>query len=290
MAVYSLATSMWGSDQAFDDVIAGVAAAGFDQCELAAWMNLEDQLTAGDRRRSLNRHGVSARTVHPQIANVDLSALDDEIRTRSVSIVGGCLESSAELGGFAAIIHPTGADTSREEDVEARIAAFRRSLDTLVEQAEQIGIRLACENLQLKGEPRPLCRMAELRAVVDEYSPTVGICLDTGHANNNALEPAEEARIAGHRLIALHFQDTDGIEDRHWVPGTGSIQWHRLHAALREIQFRGAWTLELKAHDASPADVASAARRIADAWEAGRFPSGNEDDPVSENDEETLDS
>ena len=87
MAVYSLATSMWGSDQAFDDVIAGVAAAGFDQCELAAWMNLEDQLTAGDRRRSLNRHGVSARTVHPQIANVDLSALDDDIRTRSVSIV-----------------------------------------------------------------------------------------------------------------------------------------------------------------------------------------------------------
>ena len=152
MAVYSLATSMWGSDQAFDDVIAGVAAAGFDQCELAAWMNLADQLTAGDRRRSLNRHGVSARTVHPQIANVDLSALDDEIRTRSVSIVGGCLESSAELGGFAAIIHPTGADTSREEDVEARIAAFRRSLDTLVEQADQIGIRLACENLDLYVE------------------------------------------------------------------------------------------------------------------------------------------
>ena len=131
--------------------------------------------------------------------------------------------------------------------------------------------------------------MADLRAVVDEYPPTVGICLDTGHANNNALEPAEEARIAGDRLIALHLQDTDGIEDRHWVPGAGSIQWHRFHAALREIQFRGAWTLELKAHEASPAEIASAARRIADAWEAGRFPSGNGEDPVSEN-AETLDS
>ena len=274
MTVYSLATMMWGSDQTFDEVIAGVAAAGFDQCELAALTNLEDQLTSGERRRSLNRHGVSARTVHPRIPDVDLSAPDEDIRKRSLSIVGGCLELSAELGGFAAIIHPTGGETYGVEDGEVRVADFRRSLDVLLEQSEQVGIRLACENLQLKGEPRPLCRMAELRAVVDEYPPTIGICLDTGHANNNALDPADEARVAGPRLIALHLQDTDGIEDRHWVPGAGSVQWHRLHAALREIQFRGAWTFELKADDSSPAEIASDARRVADAWEAGRFSSG----------------
>ena len=273
MAVYGLATGMWGYGHTFDEVIEGVATAGFDQCELAAWMNFDDERTSRERRQTLNRYGVWARTIHPQISDVDLSAPDEEVRKRSISVVSGCFEPFAELGGFAAIVHPTGGEGHRAEDAEVRIAAFRRSLDSLLLQAEQVGIRLACENLQLKGEPRTLCRMAELRALVDNYPPTIGICLDTGHANNNALDPAEEARIAGNRLIALHLQDTDGIEDRHWLPGAGSVRWPHLHAALTEIEFGGAWTFELKEGESHPAEVASSARLIADAWEAGRFPS-----------------
>ena len=90
MAVYSMATSLWGSQPTFDEVIEGVATAGFDQCELAAWTNLNDQLTSADRRRSLNNHGVWARTIHPQLADVDLSAPDAETRNRSIETVAAC--------------------------------------------------------------------------------------------------------------------------------------------------------------------------------------------------------
>lgn len=279
MPVYSLATSMWPNGVPFDRVIAEVAGAGFTQCELFASKDLADDRTAGERRGILNQHGVWARTVHPQIDRVDLAALDDDVRTQSVATVASCFEPFAELGGFASILHPSGAvlhpsgGDMRAEDQELRIGAFRRSLDTLTARAEQLGIRLACENLQHKGQPRPLCRMEDLRRVVDDYPSTVGICLDTGHANNNGLDPADEARIAGERLIALHMQDTDALEDRHWPPGLGNIDWRRFGAALTEIGFNGAWTFEVGTGASGPAATAALVRRIADAWAEGRAPS-----------------
>ena len=271
MPVFSLATTLWPNGVPFDQVIAELAAAGFTQCELFDSKDLADDRTAGERRRILNRHGVWARTIHSNLG-VDLAALDDDVRAQAVASVESCFEPFAELGGFASIVHPSRGDGLAEE-VELRIGAFRRSLDTLTDRAEQLGIRLACENLQHKGEPRPLCRMEDLRRVVDDYPPTVGICLDTGHANNNGLDPADEARIAGERLIALHLQDTDAVEDRHWPPGLGNINWRRVSAALTEIGFDGAWTFEVGTGAAGPAANAALVRRIADAWEAGRPPS-----------------
>ena len=272
MPVYSLATAMWDSAAPFDQVIAELAGAGFTQCELFASKQLVDDRTAGERRRILNQHGVWARTVHPQIDNVNLAATDEAVRSGAVATVASCFEPFAELGGFAAIVHPTGRDI-RAEDLDLHIGAFRRSLDTLTAKAEELGIRLACENLQHKGQPRPLCRMEDLRRVVDDYPSTVGICLDTGHANNNGLDPADEARIAGERLIALHMQDTDAVEDRHWPPGLGTVNWRRVSAALIEIGFDGAWTFEVRAGVSGPAATAALVRRIADAWAAGRAPS-----------------
>jgi len=271
MPVYSLATALWPNGVSFDQVIAELADAGFTQCELVATKDLADDRTAGERRRILNRHGVWARTIHSDLS-VDLAALDDDVRTQAIAAVAACFEPYAELGGFAVIVHPSRGD-SPEHQLEPRVDAFRRSLDTLTALAENLGIRLACENLQHKGEPRPLCRMEDLRRVIDEYPPTVGICLDTGHANNNGLDPADEARIAGDRLIALHLQDTDALEDRHWPPGLGNINWRRVSAALTEIGFDGAWTFEVKTGASGPAATAALVRRIADAWAEGRAPS-----------------
>ncbi len=270
MPVFSLATALWPNGVPFDQVIAEVAAAGFTQCEIFDTKDLADDRTAGERRRILNQHGVRVRTIHSDLG-VNLAALDDDERSRAVTSVASCFEPFAELGGFAVIVHPSGRDSN--DDAALHTGAFRRSLDSLTARADELGIRLACENLQHKGQPRPLCRMEDLRRVVDDYPSTVGICLDTGHANNNGLDPADEARIAGERLIALHLQDTDAAEDRHWPPGLGNINWRRVAGALIEIGFDGAWTFEVGTGAAGPAATAALVRRIGDAWAAGRPPS-----------------
>jgi sugar phosphate isomerase/epimerase len=71
------------------------------------------------------------------------------------------------------------------------------------------------------------------------------VCLDLGHAHiqENALAAV---RAAGPRLIHVHASDNHAAHDDHFVPGRGSIPWARVAAALREIGFQGAFTVELR--------------------------------------------
>lgn len=260
-----------------EPIVRGLAAAGIRACELSA-KHVEPPADVAVVRSVLDRHGVQARTIHPPIGETNLGALDEDQRQASVAEISACFEPFAALGGGAAIVHPSGSGVAPNRSLEwdegnraAHLDAFRRSLDELLRMAETLGIRLACENMPSHGRPRPGVQMEEVRAVIDGYPHEVGLCLDTGHAYMSGLDPAAEARIAGERLMALHLQDTDGVEDRHWMPGQGKVNWAQLYAALTTMGFDGAWTFEVHIE---PAAAAAAARRVADGWVAGRFELG----------------
>lgn len=257
-----------------EPIVRDLAAAGIRACELAA-RHVEPPADVAAVRPVLDRHGVQARTIHPPIGGTNLGALDEDQRQASVAEISACFEPFAALGGGAAIVHPSGSGVAPNKSLEwdegnraAHLDAFRRSLDELLRMAETLGIRLACENMPSHGRPRPGVQMEEVRAVIDGYPHEVGLCLDTGHAYMSGLDPAAEARIAGERLMALHLQDTDGVADRHWMPGQGKVNWAQLYAALTTMGFDGAWTFEVHVE---PAAAAAAARRVADDWMAGRF-------------------
>ena len=271
---FSIATSMWGEapTTSLAEALSDVTAASFGAIEL--WPPL-CPLISDDMRRNarsaLESAKVQPATMHaPLTPTVDLAAVDEFVRRLSVYEVAAWLAPYADLGGDVVVIHLTGAafndEASNAINIEAAIDAARRSLDELYTIADRLGLRIACENLMERGTPRPLCRVEQLRAFIEPYPATVGICLDTGHAAVNALNPASEARAAGERLIATHLQDTDGIEDRHWVPGAGHINWDELASTLRQIGYTGLWTFELSSRDTDPASVASAAKQVALVW------------------------
>lgn len=271
---FSIATSMWGEVPAttLGEVLSEVTAASFDAIEL--WPPLCPLISDGMRanaREAFERSKVRPVTMHaPLTSTMNLAAVEELDRRLSVYEVAAWLARFADLGGEVVVVHPTGSAFNDEAanaiNVEAAIDATRRSLDELYPIADRLGLRIACENLMERGTPRPLCRMEQLRAFIEPYPATVGICLDTGHAVVNGLNPASEARIAGDRLIATHLQDTDGIEDRHWVPGAGRINWDEFVSTLHQIGYTGHWTFELSARDSDPASVAGAAKQVALVW------------------------
>ena len=268
---------MWGEapKTSLAEALSSVTAAGFEAIEF--WPPLCPLISDHMRtnaRSALESAKVRPATMHaPLTPTVNLAAVDELERRLSVYEVAAWLAPYADLGGDVVVIHPTGAafndEASNSINVETAIDSARRSLDELYSIADRLGLRIACENLMERGRPRPLCRMEQLRALVDPYPTSVGICLDTGHAVVNGLNPASEARAAGERLIATHLQDTDGIEDRHWVPGAGRINWDELVSTLRQIDYTGHWTFELHARDSAPASVASAAKQVALVWSDG---------------------
>ena len=76
-------------------------------------------------------------------------------------------------------------------------------------------------------------------------SPWLKICLDTGHCSVLGESPAKAVRMLGKQILAtMHVHDNDGVNDCHWMPYTGVIDWDDFASALQEISFDGVLSLE----------------------------------------------
>lgn len=257
-----------------------VAKAGFRETELLAegeeWQTpgVHDASKLG---RALARLGIYAHTIHTPYMDVNLASPDQEVRNAGISLVGDAMRFLSDLGGRTAVVHPSGPHRPGEpplslDNIGTRMEYAHRSVSELVKVAEDTGIRIALENLPSHRVPyRPLETTQELRAFMADFpAKHVGICLDVGHCLISGYDPADQARIAGERLYALHLQDGDGQGDRHWVPGKGIIDWPSMGSALSDIGFDGAWTIEVGvAHTDDPVEVIAAdCAAVRELWEA----------------------
>ena len=110
------------------------------------------------------------------------------------------------------------------------------SVETLAEYACGLNVKIALENLHEHAVKRFGSTVSDLKIIIKNVgSDCVGICLDTGHANmmrREGFSPEMEIGRAGKDLSSLHLHDNDGLEDRHWPLGRGTIDWHKVFEAL----------------------------------------------------------
>ena len=286
MARYSLTAGLFSLDEKGEArglaaTLEAIADAGFGEVELMAegaeWEK-PGAHDAGPCREALERTGIFPHTIHTPMTGTNLASSIEAIRRDSIARIADAMRYLGEVGGRTAIVHPTGHPTPDEEPyaLENRGAVMERShrsVTELVAVAAETGVRMALENLgsRTRNPYRPLSSMQELRAFIAGFPPEhVGLCLDTGHACISGLDPAEQARIASERLCALHIQDVDGLEDCHWVPGRGVIDWSAVGEALAAIGFDGAWTMEAmtSSTETTAEQVAAECKALSERWEA----------------------
>ena len=123
------------------------------------------------------------------------------------------------------------------------------------------------------GGDYPLISMRELSTFVEAYPPDqVALVIDTGHAWTDRHDPVAEIEAAGDRLWGTHLQDVDAEEpnDNHWVPTYGGLDWPAICAALRRIEYPGAWTFEVinGRKGESPDELARQTHAVASSWNA----------------------
>ncbi len=127
--------------------------------------------------------------------------------------------------------HHTGAEASLNIDRKEQIAATRAFLAEILPDLERLGTSLNIEYL-----PRTcLCNVPEeLEEIVDGFpADRVGICLDVNHASPRTEIMPDLIRRLGPRINTFHLSDCDGIDECHWYPGHGVINWPR---CMREIK------------------------------------------------------
>ncbi len=153
------------------------------------------------------------------------------------------------LGVKWLVIHPI---TCPEYNFE-RKATLDYNVDfwaPYVELAGEVGVGIAFEN-QLpnlkRAVPFRYCTHYEdLIDLVDRYDvPHVGVCWDTGHANQNKFDQYRAITTIGSRLKALHLHDNIyGNKDEHMFPFMGEIKWEDVIRALADVNYEGTLNFE----------------------------------------------
>ncbi|MBI2965398.1 MAG: sugar phosphate isomerase/epimerase [Chloroflexi bacterium] len=255
-----------------------VAAAGFRETELLAegpaWESGEHP-DPKPFQAALKHLGLRAHSLHAPYTNVNLASLDERERTDGVRRVASAFRFLGELGGRTVIVHShlrrKGAPAHTPEMLGSHVEASHRSIADLVPIAQEAGVRMALENLASTANPfRPLQTMQELRAFISAFPrEQVGICHDIGHTRLRGLDVADQTRIAGDRLYAVHMQDGSTTEDDHLPPGRGVIDFDAFGRALKDIAFDGAWTFEIgfKNYPGSLEEAVSEVAAVRERWE-----------------------
>ena len=83
-----------------------------------------------------------------------------------------------------------------------------------------------------------------MQLVEQHAEKQVGICLDTNHLPD-ASELPEYVKMLQPRLITTHISDYDGIDEKHWMPFSGVIDWRPFAEELHGINYRGAFIYEV---------------------------------------------
>lgn len=175
-------------------------------------------------------------------AAFDLSSVDEEVRMNGVE---ACIESArllAKLGGKALVVHPSTALADPRQLAE-RTNQTVKSVAQVADGCAELGIEVAVETLAgcTVGSSGP--EMLNLIRLVNR--PNVGVCIDVNH-----VFPAEQliptVRLLGPMVLTLHISDYDGIEEKHWLPGQGTIDWKGLIESLREVGYSGAFPYEVR--------------------------------------------
>ena len=225
-----------------EESFAGLASAGIDCTEISLHYTKHPDIDYKGTERLAKAHGVSLWSYHLPFASpdvLDIASTDEGIRRHTVAYWSELVKKGAEIGIRHFVVHPSSEPKSEGEAREAEMNAAMTSLAALAECAAREGGVIAVEDL-----PRScLGRNTEELQHLLSADARLRVCFDTNHLllddNLNFVE-----RL-GDKIVTLHVSDYDFVDEKHWLPGEGRVDFHALYAALLRAGYTGPWMYEL---------------------------------------------
>lgn len=180
----------------------------------------------------------------------------EEQRAERFEKMAKSIRGNAILGCENFVIHPIMPFGDNQDPEPEKLWSMNYEfMGRLTEVAKEYGVVICFENMPMRA--LSLSRPSEiLKFVKNINSDHFKMCLDTGHCAVFGESPAEAVRLIGKDILrVLHIHDNNGQGDLHWIPYTGVIDWTDFAAALQEIGFEGAASLECAVPGKIPADI-----------------------------------
>jgi len=182
--------------------------------------------------------GIGIIQVHGPFGEIDLElASEDSLqRDRALRKVYNWIKHVGELEWGVLVLHTARIRSSEEYDFQRLVEKTRLANISFFKEASkhasEYGVKIAVENrLETCYGSLPKDLLELIREVGSE---SLGVCLDTGHANVNKLSAPTMVETLREHLVATHIHDNDGSHDQHLPPLMGGIDWDRvMNAFLR---------------------------------------------------------
>lgn len=219
------------------------SSSGVTAFELSVQLKEHDTLDLARICREARGEGVETWSYHLPFIPFEIinpASLDPAVRRHTVEYLSFLIKRAASHGFLHAVIHASGepiSDTDRPRALEYS----KETLFSLAETAKENGIILAVEDL-----PRTCLGncSAELLSLVSVH-PDLRVCFDVNHllfeSHNDFINAVKD------KLVTVHISDYDFINERHWLPGEGKIDWVSLIKQLDDAGYMGVFMYEVPA-------------------------------------------
>ena len=175
------------------------------------------------------------------------------------------IEICSMLGIPNTVVHLGWADDLPYADKAAEEVYISRNMEfveKLFPAMEKTGVKVLVENSTHAnmGDRWYLYTGREMKDFLSYAGhPLLGACWDTGHANVEGHQYSDLTAL-GDGLCAIHFNDNRGGGDEHVLPYLGTMSVDEVMCGLRDIGYRGVFTLECDS-SARPAEYWQGDRR-----------------------------
>lgn len=199
-------------------------------------------------KRLLEENGMTCNQAHAPFDLTYGSKFD--MSEKEYAKIVRSMEAAAIMGAENIVVHAI--TVPAEVDLFAYNLEFYKSLEPY---CEKFGIHIAIENLFCRNKKNPWLHgkfhrpehLNQMIAALD--SPWFVVCVDVGHAGLTGIEPQSLIRgLDNKTLKALHIHDNDYLDDSHNVPYAGKLNWDEIMKALKDIDYKGDFTLEVVAY------------------------------------------
>ena len=213
-----------------------------------------DAAVAGDRK-IIESAGLEVFQVHAPWRWPAQDATEEE-RAERFEKMAKTIRGTALLGSRYFVIHPLMPwgcwEFIHAEEVIEINAEF---MGRLAAEAQKYNVTICYENMPMPqfpiGTPQQCLDLVKL-----VNNPNLKMCLDTGHCTMCNITPADAARLLGKEYLkVMHIHDNNGMNDFHWLPFSGVIDWHDFKKALQEIGFEGSVSVETEIPKSLPNEL-----------------------------------
>lgn len=213
--------------------------AGIQDMELS--MTWEEYETLDYQKLSIwsAEYQVRIRSCHLPFFPFSMIEISDEAAAEeTIGRFEKIIRKGAEIGIKIYVVHPSGEPIGEEERPQ-RMACAGKSLARLADIAAESGAVIAVENLPRTCLGRDSGELLELLCAHSGLS----VCFDTNHLLDEDMDSF--LGTVGNKIITIHVSDYDFLNERHWMPGEGEIDWKNMLTKLRKTGYQGPWMYEV---------------------------------------------